>query len=208
MRAIVFTEEIVTRFFAPALMLLTLLLGMQPAFAANEKAWPIDQVVGNSNAPITIVEYSSLTCSHCARFHIEVYPKLKAEWLDTGKAKLIYRDFPWDPMAQAAAMVAHCSGPRYFSFVNAFFHAQDQWAHSQTPLQAIKTIAKLGGMGEEQVDKCLEDRGLLNEINVRKEEEQKKWNIDSTPSFVIGGTLYSGAKPYDEFVKILMDQKK
>ena len=136
------------------------------------------------------------------------FPQVKAEWIDTGKAKLIYRDLPWDPLAQATAMVAHCSGDRYFAFLNTFFRTQDQWARSASPLAAIKTIAKLGGMGDTQVDKCLDDRGLLNEINARKDDALQRYNVDSTPSFIIGGKLYAGDMPYDQFAKLLAAQVK
>lgn len=195
--------------FALALVLVAAVFvgGVAPTRAAD-KQWAIDEVMGKADAPITIIEYSSLTCPHCAVFHMKTFPQVKAEWIDTGKAKLIYRDFPWDPLAQAAAMIAHCSGDRYFAFVNAYFHSQDQWAHSNQPLAAMKTIAKLGGMSEDQVDKCLDDRGLLNEINARKDDGQKLYGIDSTPSFIIGGKLYSGDMPYDQFAKLLSEQEK
>lgn len=178
------------------------------AHAADNKGWAIDEVMGNANAPITIIEYSSLTCPHCAKFHVETFPKVKSDWIDTGKARLIYRDMPWDAWAQATAMIAHCSGDRYFAFLNAFFRTQDQWAHNSQPLPAIKTIAKLGGMSEDQVDKCLEDRGLLNEINARKDEGLNQLHVDSTPTFIINGKLYSGDMAYDQFAKLLADQSK
>jgi len=178
-----------------------------PAQAEQAKSWDIDEVMGKPDAPITFYEYSSLTCPHCADFHAKTFPQIKSEWIDTGKAKLIYRDFPLDPLAQAAAMVSHCSGDRYFAFINTFFHAQQQWATAPQPLAAIKTIAKLGGMNEDQVDKCLADRGLLNEINARKEEGVQKFGIDSTPSFIIGGKLYSGEMSYDQFAKLLSQSK-
>ena len=192
---------------AVALLLMGLFFTL-PAGAADDKPWAIDQVMGKAEAPVTVIEYSSLTCPHCAHFHIDIFPKVKSELIDTGKAKLIFRDFPLDPLAQAAAMVAHCSGSRYFNFINAFFHAQEQWAHSPNPENAIKTIAKLGGVAPDQVDKCLEDRGLLNEINARKEAGAEKYGIDSTPSFIIGGKLFSGALTYEEFAKQVAAQTK
>ncbi|HIJ61413.1 MAG TPA: DsbA family protein [Rhodospirillaceae bacterium] len=197
-----------TRSIQVVALLLLCAFGALPAAAAEDKPWAIDQVVGKAEAPVTVIEYSSLTCPHCAHFHVDIYPKIKSELIDSGKVKLIFRDFPLDPLAQAAAMVAHCSGPRYFNFINAFFHAQDQWAHAAAPEAAIKTIAKLGGMSPEQVDKCFEDRGLLNEINARKEAGAQKYNIDSTPSFIIGGKLFSGAMTFEEFSKQVAAQSK
>ncbi|MDR3435958.1 DsbA family protein [Telmatospirillum sp.] len=194
-------------FAKTVIMVAALVIGGWTAANAQDKPWAIDQVIGKADAPITIIEYSSLTCPHCAKFHAEAFPKLKAEWLDTGKAKLIFRDLPWDPLAQATAMISHCSGDRYFAFLNTFFRTQEQWARSQQPLTAIKTIAKLGGMSEDQVDKCIADNGLLNEINARKDDGMKRYNVDSTPSFIINGKLYSGDMTYDEFAKLLSAAK-
>jgi protein-disulfide isomerase len=191
-----------------AVLVAGLFSGAVAPVQAQDKSWAIDEVMGKADAPITFMEYSSLTCPHCADFHAKTFPQIKAEWIDTGKAKMIYRDFPLDPLAQAAAMVAHCSGDRYFAFINTFFHAQGQWATSPSPLNAIKTIAKLGGMSEDQVDKCIADRGLLNEINARKEDGVQRYGIDSTPSFIIGGKMYSGEMPYDQFAKLLAAQAK
>jgi len=190
------------------IMMAALALGSVSAAQAQDKPWVIDEVMGKADAPITIIEYSSLTCPHCAKFHAETFPKVKADWIDTGKAKLIFRDLPWDPLAQATAMVSHCSGDRYFAFINTFFRTQEQWTSNPSPLAAIKTIAKLGGMGDDQVDKCLSDNGLLNEINARKDDAQSRYKVDSTPSFIIGGKLYSGDMPYDEFAKLLSGQGK
>ncbi len=195
-------------FVQTVIMVAALAFGAMGAARAQDKPWAIDEVMGKADAPITIIEYSSLTCPHCAKFHIESLPKVKSEWIDTGKAKLIFRDLPWDPLAQATAMIAHCSGDRYFAFLNTFFRTQDQWARNPSPLDAIKTIAKLGGMGPDQVDKCIADNGLLNEINARKDEAMNSYKVDSTPSFIIGGKLYSGDMPYDEFAKLLSAQGK
>ena len=196
-----------SNFLRPFLVLCLLLLTGGAAFAADHP-WPIDEVMGRPDAPITIVEYSSMTCPHCAKFHAETLPLLKKNWIDTGKAKLVMRDFVWDPLAQAAAMIAHCSGDRYFVFADTFFHSQANWLHAAQPLDALKGIARLGGMGGEEVDKCLQNRALLGDIIARKEEAEKLYGIDSTPSFVINGKLMSGDKDYDSFAKVLAELKK
>jgi protein-disulfide isomerase len=201
-------EDRLKRLLQTATLLAALVIGGFSTASAQDKPWAIDEVMGKADAPITIVEYSSLTCPHCAKFHKETFPKVKSEWIDTGKAKLIFRDLPWDALAQATAMISHCSGDRYFAFIDTFFRTQDQWARNPQPLAAIKTIAKLGGMGEEQVDKCIADSGLLNEINARKDDGMKRYNVDSTPSFIINGKLASGDMSYDEFSKLLADAKK
>jgi protein-disulfide isomerase len=178
------------------------------AAGAADKSWAIDEVLGKPDAPITIIEYSSLTCPHCAKFHADTLPQLKKEWLDTGKAKLVMRDFVWDPLAQAAAMIAHCSGDRYFAFVDTFFHSQKNWMQANQPVDALKGIARLGGMSGEQVDQCLQNRALLGEIMMRKDEGEKQYGIDSTPSFIINGKMVTGEKDYATFAKMLSEAKK
>ena len=188
------------RHFLASLLFLVAL----PAFAAD-KPWPLDEVIGKPDAPMTIIEYGSLTCSHCAEIAEKVMPRLKKEWLDTGKARLIYRDFPRDPLDQAAAMISHCSGhERYFAFVDTFFHSQANWMRSQQPLDALKGIARLGGMSGDQVNACLQDSTLLNQLEARKDEGQKRYNINATPTFIINGKPSDDMPPdYDLFVKRL-----
>ena len=193
------------RKFLSSLAVAALMLSGGTAFAATDKSWGIDEVLGKANAPITVIEYSSLTCPHCAKFHSDTLPQVKKDWIDTGKVKYIVRDFPLDGLAQAAAMISHCSGDRYFAFVDTFFHSQANWEHAANPVDALKGIARLGGMPADEVDKCLQDRQLLNEIEARKEDGEKVYSIDSTPTFVINGKAVSGDKPYEEFAKLLKD---
>lgn len=181
--------------FAAALM-----LGVSAAQAAD--SYPIDHVVGKADAPNTIIEYYSLGCPHCAAFHEETWPKLKAEWIDTGKAKFIFRDFPLDGRSLAAAMVAQCSGDRYVAFVDAYFRTQKSWGSADDALAAIKQVAKLGGMGDAQVDACWANESLLKQINARADEAKQK-GVDSTPTFFVNGKVVNGAQPYDAFVKNL-----
>ena len=102
------------------------------------------QILGNPDAPVTIIEYASLTCPHCAQFHTEVLPELKERYIDPGKVRLIYRDFPLDQMALAAAALAHCAGPeRYFSMLDVLFETQSNWAQADDPITAIKRLGKL-----------------------------------------------------------------
>ena len=175
--------------------------------AASDRSWGIDEVLGKADAKITVIEYSSLTCPHCAKFHADTFPQVKKDWIDTGKIKYIVRDFPWDPMAQAAAMISHCSGDRYFTFVDTFFHSQANWLRAADPLSALKGIARLGGMPADEVDKCLQNSQLLNEITARKDDGEKVYSVDSTPTFIINGKSVSGDKDYDSFAKLLKDAK-
>jgi len=171
--------------------------------AAADKAWPIDVTIGKADAPTTVVEYFSLNCPHCARFAADPFPRLKKEFIDTGKVKWVMRDFPLNDVALAAAMIAHCSGDRYMGFVDAFFQTQAAWAASKDPLAAIKVTARLGGMDGPAVDKCLADNDLLQQINARQTEASKSLGVKATPTFLINGKPFEGEKTYDEFAKLL-----
>ena len=183
--------------------------GVAPAAAAGGyKALPLDVVIGKPGAPVTVIEYFSMTCPHCARFAANILPRVEKEWIDTGKAMLVLRDFPLDDVALAAAMVAHCAGPRYETFVDTLFQTQETWATAKDPIAEIKTIVRLGGMRGEDVDACLKKNDLLNEINTGKEEATRKYGIDSTPSFIINGKLASGEMSYEEFAALLAAASK
>jgi protein-disulfide isomerase len=176
------------------------------AARAADESYKIDMVLGKPDAPVTIIEYASLTCGHCAHFHKTTLPRLKSEWIDTGRAKLIYRDFPTQPAALSvgAAMIAHCAGPdRYFGLMGLLFEQQDKWMNAQSPLVELKRLAKLAGMGEDKVDACLKDQAMANAIEQRAKDAANKYGIDGTPSFVIAGKVLSGAQPFEELDKAL-----
>src|SRR3954454_3484537 len=134
--------------------------------AAKELAvQPSDRILGKAEAPITIIEYASLTCPHCAHFDVTVLPKLKEKWIDTGKAKLILRDYPLDEPALRAAMVARCAPPdRYYAFVDTFFGSQEKWVTARDYRDALARLVKLGGMSREEFDNCLKNTTLENKI--------------------------------------------
>jgi len=179
--------------------------GAAPARALEApQVKPDDRVLGKADAPITIFEFFSLTCPHCADFEEHTYPKLKAEWVDTGKAKIVYRDYPLDQNALKAAMVARCAPPeRYAAFVEVLFKQQLVWAVQKDPTDALKKIAALGGVGAEQFDKCIKDQDLSKQIVAEEYEAQTKYGVDSTPTFFVDGKKVVGALPYDDFVKDL-----
>ncbi|MGE5502795.1 MAG: DsbA family protein [Actinomycetota bacterium] len=175
--------------------------------AADDPGYKIDQVMGDPKAPITIVEYASLTCPHCAHFHETTLPKLKQEWIDTGKAKLIYRDFPTAPagLSVGASMIAHCAGPdRYFGVLSLLFRSQEKWAGAKDPLAAIKQQVKFAGITEDKVDACLKDQELANAIQARAKDANQKFGIDGTPTLMVDGKIIpGGAVPYEELDKAL-----
>jgi protein-disulfide isomerase len=181
--------------------------GVSPAQALEApQAKPDDRVLGKADAPITIFEFFSLTCPHCADFEEHTYPKLKAEWVDTGKAKIVYRDYPLDQNALKAAMVARCAPPdRYPAFVEVLFKQQLVWGVQKDPTDALKKIAALGGIGAEQFDKCINDLDLSKQIVAEEYEAQTKYGVDSTPTFFVNGKKVVGALAYDDFVKQIND---
>ncbi|WP_221930932.1 DsbA family protein [Telmatospirillum sp. J64-1] len=178
----------------------------QPQMAQAEApaAKAPDRVLGNPDAPVTIIEYSSLTCPHCAAFHRDTLPQVKAEWIDTGRAKLVYRDFPLDGLALAGAMLAHCAGDnRYFPFLETLFQTQSQWSRAPEPAAALRNVARLGGMSEQQFDSCLQDQELMTAIQARRDIGASEHSVNSTPTFIINGRRVTGALPYDQFQKVL-----
>jgi len=163
-----------------------------------------DRILGNPEAPITIVEYASLTCPHCAHFTNEVLPEIKKEWIDTGKAKLVLRDFPLDEPALRAAMITRCAPPdRYYAFVDAFFAAQEKWVRSPDYREALTRLAKLGGMGKEQFDTCLKNTELENKIVEQRLKATQELDVSSTPTFFVNGTKLAGAPTVEALEKLL-----
>jgi protein-disulfide isomerase len=166
-----------------------------------------DKVMGNKDAPVTIQAFESLTCPHCAAFEKETLPEIKKAYIDTGKVKLVYNDFPLDGRAMLASMVARCTGNgRFFGMVAVLFSTQDSWAHAKTPeafLVALNQIARQGGLTDEEFTACTKNEALFNGIRERQEAADKKLDINSTPTFLIGDKRIVGSQPFDEFKKII-----
>ncbi|WP_428245752.1 DsbA family protein [Ferrovibrio sp.] len=163
-----------------------------------------DMVLGKADAPVTIVEYASLTCPHCASFHANVLPVLKTEYIDTGKVKLIFRDFPLDQLALAAAGIARCAGPeRYYSFLEVMFSQQRAWASASDPRAALTQIARLGGMSTEQVDNCFTEQAVSDYILNSRLEGNQKFNVNSTPTLIVNGKTLAGVPTIDELRKLI-----
>jgi protein-disulfide isomerase len=167
-----------------------------------------DRVIGDPAAPITIIEYASLTCPHCANFHADTLPKLEKEWIETGKAKLIYRDYPLDRYAASASMIARCAPTdKYFTFLNAFFAQQKTWSRADDPVKVLTQLAGLGGMSKEDVDACLANEALQDGILQMRLEGQMEYDINSTPSFVIDGKKVAKL-PYEDINELLENAAK
>ena len=163
-----------------------------------------ERVMGSADAPVTMEEFSSLTCPHCANFHRDTLPKIKTAYIDTGKVKLIYRDFPLGALAMAAAMLARCGTPeRYFGFLEVLFRGQQSWATSKDPRKELERVARFAGIGKAEFDACLDNEALLKGIQERAAEAQSRFGIESTPTFIINGTKLGGALPFEDFQTVI-----
>jgi len=165
---------------------------------------PDDRILGKADAPITIIEYASLTCPHCAHFEVDVLPKLKQKWIDTGKAKLVLRDFPLDALALAAAMVARCAPPeKFYPLVDTFFAQQEQWAAAHDPRAALEKLAKVAGIGDKQFKTCTEDKKLEDQVVQTRLTAAQQLGVNSTPSFFVNGQKFEGAPTFEAFDQLL-----
>ena len=162
-----------------------------------------EKVMGKEDAPVTIVEYASMTCPHCARFHEQTLPDIKQKYIDTGKARLILREFPFDPRAEAAFMLARCSNDNYFSMVDVLFRQQSNWAAVENAKDALLQIAKLAGFSQESFEACLTDQKLLDDVRAVRQRGEKEFGVDATPTFFINGKKYSGGMSVDEMSAII-----
>lgn len=172
--------------------------------AELHKAGPLgDQVLGSENAPVTIVEYASVTCGACGAFHQQTYPTLKSKYIDTGKVRLIMREFPTAPATVAIAgfMLARCSKDRYFPMLEAIFDQQRSW--SQDPYNGLLRLARQAGFTQESFEACLQDQKLAEGIQHVAERGNKEFQVESTPTFFINGKKYVGVLSVAELEKIL-----
>lgn len=168
------------------------------------KAGPLgDKVLGADGAPVTIVEYASVTCPHCATFHQQTYPELKSKYIDAGKVKLIFREFPTQPapVAIAGFMLARCAEDKYYPMLDAIFGQQQSWA--QDPYNGLLRIARQAGFSQEKFDACLKDQKLAEEIQAVAQRGNEQFKVESTPTFFINGKKYVGALSMPELEKIL-----
>ncbi len=159
---------------------------------------------GSEDAPVTIVEYASMTCPHCARFHNTVYPKLKEKYIDTGKVRLIMREFPLDRLALAAAMLARCADKKqFFSLTTVLYKQQPVWARSKDPATELFKIVKLAGFTEEKFNTCLQDKKIAQGV-VDVKNTGIKFQVQSTPTFFINGIKLNGALGFEDFEKLVL----
>jgi len=160
-----------------------------------------DEVMGSADAPVTIVEYASMTCPHCAHFHQTTYSEMKKKYVDTGKVRFIFREFPLDQLALAGSALARCAGKdKFFPMIEALFAQQSDWV-VQKPIQPLLAIAKQAGFTQQTFDQCLENQQVIKGIEESRNRAANKFGVNSTPTFFINGKIFRGALTPEELDK-------
>jgi protein-disulfide isomerase len=174
-----------------------------------EAKGPLDDIpMGSETAPVTIIEYASMTCPHCADFEVRTFPKLKEKYIDTGKVRFIMREFPLDRTAAAAFMLARCAGPdKYYPLIETLFQQQQKWA-VRDPVPPLLAIAKQAGLTEESFKSCISDTALLNKVQQTRDRGANKFKVEATPTFFINGQKFSGALSIDDLDKAIQPYLK
>ena len=172
---------------------------------ALETPNPLGEIVlGKDDAPVTIVEYSSLTCPHCGAFHRDTLPALTEKYIDKGLVKIYFRPFPFDPYATAGAMLAHCVGPSArVSFLDILFKRQQQWIQDENPINALQALAKQAGLSESDFVVCLKDQKRLDGIREIQSRAAEELGVRSTPTFFVNGNKLEGNQPLADFEKLI-----
>jgi protein-disulfide isomerase len=175
--------------------------------AELSKAPPLaDMVLGLANAPVTIIEYASMTCSHCAEFHRTVFPQLKAQYIDAGKVRFVFREFPLEIKAATCSMLARCIGKddarRFHAAVDALFAAQDDLVAKDT-VSELQRIGRLAGMSDDAFNACMADQRMLAQLQEGRDHAYEKLKVNSTPTFFINGTRLVGALPFEAFSGVI-----
>ena len=188
------------KFLAGAFLMMVGLASAQPAQAVEWK----EHVMGDENAPVTMIEYASLTCPHCAQFHQNALPTIKKNFIETGKIRYVYRDFPLDQLALSGSMIAQCGGrDRYFAFIDALFAQQSNWARDPKPFAALSRIARLGGLSQAKFDECIKDKDIADAILKKRLDGDKIFGINSTPTIIINGKRFSGGLSIEQFKAVV-----
>jgi protein-disulfide isomerase len=188
--------------FSP-LRLITEAMAQGAADVAKPQSLP-DMALGPANATVTITEYASMTCPHCAAFTENVFPKIKSEYIDTGKIRFVFREFPLDIKAAAGSMLARCiakdDAPKYFAVIDLLFKQQNDWVVKNTT-ETLTRIGKQAGLTQAQVEDCLKDQALLDKIAADQKYANEVLKVNSTPTFFINGEKVTGEISFDEFKK-------
>jgi protein-disulfide isomerase len=183
---------------------------LQPARAQSVTAAELlvppplgDRVLGKDDAPVTVVEYASMTCPHCAHFHETTFPELKKRYIDSGKVRFIFREFPLDPLAAGASMLARCADKdKFYPLIETLFQQQAKWA-VEKPIPQLMAIAKQAGIGEQTFNACLSDQKMLDAIQAEQKRATDKFGVNSTPTLFINGKKLVGGTSIDDLAKVI-----
>lgn len=165
-----------------------------------------ERSLGRPDAPVVMIEYASLTCGHCKRFHQEILPRVKETFIDTGKVRLVYRHYPLDRAALLGAVMAQCvDPPHFFAMIDVLFRAEDRWGHSPDPQAALASLGLVAGVSRQRFEACVADQTLIDAILRERQDGERQFNVSSTPTFVIGQRVHRGVSEFAEFSKILVE---
>jgi len=188
--------------FSP-LRLITQAMAQSAADVAKPQSLP-DMGLGPANATVTITEYASMTCPHCANFNETVFPKIKSQYIDSGKIRYVFREFPLDIKAAAGSMLARCiakdDAPKYFAVIDLLFKQQSEWVVKNTT-ETLTRIGKQAGLTQQAVEDCLKDQALLDKIAADQKFANEVLKVNSTPTFFINGEMVKGETSFEEFDK-------
>ena len=168
-----------------------------------------EHILGSKDAPLTVIVYASMTCSHCANFHNNIFPAIKKKYIDTGKVRLVFREFPvsnQDMRSIAAFMLARCADEeKYFPMVDLMFKKQDDWARAEDPTPVLLNIAKFAGFTQESFNACLKNQAVMDTVLAVKNEASDNYDVSGTPTFFIDGEKQVGVNSVEEFSKLIED---
>jgi Protein-disulfide isomerase len=190
---------------ALALALLPSLGTAQDDVPLPERGYALgDITLGDADAPVEIIEYSSLTCPHCANFHTRTLPEIKARYIDTGQAKLILREVYFDQLGLWGSMLARCGGEGPFQgYIETLFENQMDWARADDPVAELRRIGRLGGLSEERIRQCLTDEDFMRAMVERFQETAEADGVRSTPTFFINGDMHTGDRSVEDFAALI-----
>jgi protein-disulfide isomerase len=193
--------------FSPLSGLADTALAQSVAAAELMQPSPLGEMsLGSDKAPVTIIEYASMTCPHCAHFSVTTWPKLKKDYIDTGKVRFIFREYPLDPLAAAGFMLARCAAKddkeKYFVMIDTLFAQQKTWVVQQ-PLEPLKAISRQAGLSEQQFNECLTNQKLVDGLEALRQRATEKLGVNSTPTFFINGEKRTGDLSIDDLAKAM-----
>jgi protein-disulfide isomerase len=178
-------------------------MAQSAADVAKPQSLP-DMALGPATAPVTVTEYASMTCGHCAHFNETVFPKIKSEYIDSGKIRYVFREFPLDIKAAAGSMLARCiakdDAGKYFAVIDMLFKQQNDWVAKNTT-ETLTRIGKQAGLSGQAIEDCLKDQALLDKIAADQKFASEVLKVNSTPTFFINGEMVKGATSFEEFDK-------